>query len=147
VISGRAYQFDGPDAIVVDGPDLFVLNGDGNSVTELPGSPRRSTVALSLPIRAAPKRRGGPCKCRRRSPARFWVVVGSPAHLPAVNAASERVRNAELTSGKPALRAIGALGRLSVHLNRDQKGVAIQDPLQSKRRCLSPPPSKTSANE
>ena len=37
VISGRTYQFDGPDAMVVDGPDLFVLNGDGNSVTELPG--------------------------------------------------------------------------------------------------------------
>jgi hypothetical protein len=36
VVSGPAYGFNGPDAIVLDGDDLFVANNASASVTELP---------------------------------------------------------------------------------------------------------------
>ena len=38
VISGSAYQFNDPSAMVLDGRDLFVANRGGGSVTELNGS-------------------------------------------------------------------------------------------------------------
>jgi hypothetical protein len=36
VISGPAYRFDDPDAMVLSGRDLFVANSRSGSVTELP---------------------------------------------------------------------------------------------------------------
>jgi hypothetical protein len=36
VVSGPAYQFDEPSAMVRDGNNLFVANQDGSSVTKLP---------------------------------------------------------------------------------------------------------------
>jgi hypothetical protein len=36
VVSGSAYEFNGPSALAVAGGELFVANTFGNSVTELP---------------------------------------------------------------------------------------------------------------
>lgn len=36
VVSGPAYQFNGPDALAVDAGQLLVANGFGGTVTELP---------------------------------------------------------------------------------------------------------------
>ncbi len=55
VLSSSAYQFNGPDAMVVDGPDLFVTNAeagatDDGSVTELNASTGALVRVLSAPV-------------------------------------------------------------------------------------------------
>ena len=56
VISGPAYQFNGPHALAVIGDNLFVANKWGNSVTEV----NASTGALVKVMSASGYRFGGP---------------------------------------------------------------------------------------